>query len=177
MHWFALAQPERDFSIRSFFYFSGRDRKDPENQPVPEAPKVAYQEPGLPPQYTVQEISLVSVGEIEVWSGLLIFKNQPGVKLDARKQRLFPTGNAGVKRITLRGKPAGAFGHIVITVQEVQTLIFIKSGKYLEGAGMCLFDGGKRTIFPKLVAVSKLDISEIIFIVIAKSGSIQVLVF
>ena len=133
--------------------------------------------PGLPPQYTVQEISLVSVGEIEVWSGLLIFKNQPGVKLDARKQRLFPTGNAGVKRITLRGKPAGAFGHIVVTVQEVQTLIFIKSGKHLEGAGMCLFDGGKRTIFPKLIAVSKLDISEIIFIVIAKSGSIQVLVF
>ena len=68
----------------------------------------------------------MSVGEIEVRSGLLIFKNQPGVKPDARKQRLFPTGNAGVKRITLHGKPVGAFGHIVVTVQEVQTLIFIR---------------------------------------------------
>src|SRR5699024_2435626 len=123
----ACPRPARQRFFDPFLFpvFSGRVRRIQKTDPFQRTPEASYQETGLPPQHTIQKVGLVPVSQIEIRSGLLIPKYQPGVKPDIRKQGFLPAGDAGVESITLTGKCGRAFAHVMIAVHEVQTLIFM----------------------------------------------------
>ena len=77
----------------------------------------------------------------------------------------------GIKRLTIIFlKRSVLFYHIMIAVYNIKPVFIIQPGKHFKAVGMGFFDLFYRTVFPKLVAVPKLQIGEAAPLIIFEGG-------
>ena len=91
------------------------------------APDVAHQKTGENPEGRVKEISLMSVGEIEVVAIVLIFQDQAFVETQGREEILLTLGITAKIRGTLPAAVMALFlFHIMISIEHDKTVFLIK---------------------------------------------------
>ena len=113
-------------AILSDIVFGGTGRiKDAEV--LKRAPDVAHQKTGEDPEGRVKEISLMSVGEIEVVAIVLIFQDKAFVETQGREEILLTLGITAKIRGTLPVAVMALFlFHIMISIEHDKTVFLIK---------------------------------------------------
>lgn len=132
-------------------------------------PEVPHQEAGQRGQGAVQEIGLVSMGEIKFHAGNGIVQDEPGQETEIRKQfgrfivfracgDLMAGGFSGkvlaVARTTVPAAvPEAFFAVVVVPVEHVEPALAMEFFQQAEDVAVDVYDAGEGTVFPELVAV------------------------
>ena len=147
-------------------------------------PEIPNQKAGQGRQGTVQEVRLVTVGQIDFPLGNAVAEDKAGEKTEIRQQpgRGF---RFGIRRCILaaesRAVPAAVahifFTVVMVPVEHVEPVLAMKFPEQAEHVVVNVYDPGKRMIFPQLIAVSQFQISITLLKIMLERRKVQVLVF
>lgn len=118
------------------------------------------------------------MGQIEIPSGGLLPENNSGIELDIWKKRLPAlAGRAVIRRVLFLCKAGIFLYHVMISIDHVKAVFFIKPGELSEYVAVYLFDLLHISVFPEFVSVTQFDIRITTAIVVSECGEIKMLVF
>ena len=120
----------------------------------------------------------MSMSEIQTFSVGFISENQSGIKSDAGKKSLLTaTGTAIIRGAFFPRKGGMFFYHIVVSVNHVKTIFFVKPGQKPEYVAVYFLNLFHAPVLPELIPIPQFNVGKAPPVVIFQCGKIEMLVF